>query len=232
MGNYNLDFYEKAGKSVPLYLLSLLVSLKPKGLKVLDVGCFTGNFLDVAMEAGFEAYGLEMQSSAAARAARKHPGRVVHCEIECATDLSFGQFDCITAFDVIEHLRNPSALMALVGKYLKHEGLCIITTPDSYSWQARALGRYWPPYLPVEHIHLFSVSSLIITLWKSGFSVIRRGHLRKPLKLSYGIDQLRNFSPSIFPIFEKISHMVPSVVFDHQISIPLGEMWVAATIKK
>ena len=70
--------------------------------RVLDVGCFTGDFLNLAQKNGAITYGIELQESAARTAEKSHPGRIQNCSF---TEASFPHtFDIITAFGVIEHL--------------------------------------------------------------------------------------------------------------------------------
>jgi len=229
-GNYNLEFQLDARQEIPRIYLRILINLGITGGKLLDIGCFTGDFLDAAVLAGFESYGLEFQAEAARVAATKHKGRIYNCMIEDASKLVDLQFDVITMFDVIEHLRDPGSLFRLVRKILVPNGVVIISTPSSNSWQARIMGRYWPAFAPVEHINIFSSYSLTIMLKDFGFSIVQCHPLRKRLEIGWGICQLRNFSPGLFPVFRTVSRAMPNFVLRHRVPVSIGEIWMAARI--
>jgi 2-polyprenyl-3-methyl-5-hydroxy-6-metoxy-1,4-benzoquinol methylase len=54
-----------------------------------------------------------------------------------------GLFDAITLFHVLEHLRNPKAVMEeLVKSNLKDGGLLVIEVPNFGSLQSKIAGKY------------------------------------------------------------------------------------------
>lgn len=49
----------------------------------------------------------------------------------------FGSFELITCIELIEHLENPGKLIQLIKINLAHNGVCVISTPNIHSIQAR-----------------------------------------------------------------------------------------------
>lgn len=118
--------------------------------RILDIGCFDGGFLEPLLPA-FDCYGIEINASARARAEQKG------IEI-LGSDFSAlaGRFDCITAFDVIEHVEQPKAFLANCLSAVTPGGLVVISTGNLDSFTFRLMGsRYW--YCAIaEHISFVS----------------------------------------------------------------------------
>jgi 2-polyprenyl-3-methyl-5-hydroxy-6-metoxy-1,4-benzoquinol methylase len=162
------------------------------GARVLDVGCFTGDFLALLAERGADVYGLELQPEAVAIANQRLPGRIFQAS---ADDSRFppGRYDTITMLAVIEHVLDPRGLIASARERLALGGRLYLQTPNAGSLVARALGRTWPMLAPVEHIHLFSARALRLLLASEGFEVIRvRRHVKR-LPASYVHAQFANY---------------------------------------
>ena len=115
-------------------------------IRVLDVGCADGRLLDWYRESSagerIETHGIEMDEGAAAIArARGH--RVVTGRFEVDRELERGSFDLILAFHVIEHVDDPQGFARRAAELLAPGGLCVITTPNWDSADARRLRGHW-----------------------------------------------------------------------------------------
>lgn len=140
------------------------------GAAVLDVGCATGVFLATLRARGFEVAGQEL-SPASARAAREIGIEVCAAPLE---ECDFGRrFDLITAYDVIEHLRDPRALLRRLRRLVRDDGAVAVRTPNHASWLRALTGRRWLWYLPPAHLHHFSAASLASLAAQEGFEVAR-----------------------------------------------------------
>jgi 2-polyprenyl-3-methyl-5-hydroxy-6-metoxy-1,4-benzoquinol methylase len=142
--------------------------LAAKVPRVLDVGCATGFFLEVAHEQGWEARGVEV-SAYAAEYARSRLGLDVLTGTLAEVKQPACTFDLITFWDVIEHVRDPLETLTLAYDLLRPEGLAIISTGDISGLTARFYGRRWALLAPPGHLFYFSRKTLFSMLRRAGF---------------------------------------------------------------
>jgi 2-polyprenyl-3-methyl-5-hydroxy-6-metoxy-1,4-benzoquinol methylase len=234
-GNYQLiQKYMKNYLNIYIGFTKLLKKhLKRKnqqiaGKKVLDIGCFTGNFLRILKDQGADVYGLELQAEAVQIANQSLNGRVYKADL-LKNDFPQIEYDVITMLGLIEHVTDPIAFIKRAVALLKNDGLLMIQTPDSASWLARISGKHWPPYAPIEHIHLFSKKSLRNVLRDLGFTQIKFYRHVKFLPVDYVYQNLRNFGPEFHRFFGGTYKLTPN--FIKQLSLPFyaGEIVTVAS---
>jgi 2-polyprenyl-3-methyl-5-hydroxy-6-metoxy-1,4-benzoquinol methylase len=102
------------------------------GARLLDLGCAYGFLVTEALDAGFDALGVDASRFAIGEVATWAPpavGRVVAAHAE---RLPFADacFDVVTAFDVLEHVPRPELLLAEAARVLRPGGLLVGATPD------------------------------------------------------------------------------------------------------
>jgi len=201
---------------------------KMTGLKVLDVGCFTGEFLCLMQERkDADVYGLELQADAVAIANQRLAGRVFKTDI-FAENFPAKDFDIITLLGIVEHVVDPVGLLKRSSQFLKPGGLLLIQTPNSGSFLARLLGKWWLPYAPVEHIHLFTKKSFRLALGELGFkNLVFKPHWKK-LPVAYVFNMLQNFGPEFYRLFKPIYERLPSGLNNSTLSFYVGETIVVA----
>lgn len=150
-------------------LLSKLTKYRTSG-KLVDIGCATGDFLEEAEKAGFDAEGIE--PSAWSSKISTERGFVVHQELLAEfADKHPQEYDVATLWGVIEHFADPAAEVARIQKILKPGGLFLIWTGDVDSITSQLLGRKWW-YWQGQHIQYFTKKSLERLLTESGFEVV------------------------------------------------------------
>ena len=93
----------------------------PDGRLLLDVGCYTGVFVEIAARHGWDAWGVE-PSRWAMEQAQARGLHVVHGTLETA-DLPEATFDVVTMWDVIEHLTDPRGALEQAYRLLRPGGL-------------------------------------------------------------------------------------------------------------
>jgi 2-polyprenyl-3-methyl-5-hydroxy-6-metoxy-1,4-benzoquinol methylase len=201
-----------------------------EGARTLDIGCFTGELLDLLVaEARADAYGVELQEEAAAIAEARCPGRVFRHNIDRPSDfLREGSFEAVTMMGLIEHVQEPGTLLVRARALLKPGGWLFLQTPNASSVPARMSRSLWPPLAPVEHLHLFSEPAITQALNRSGFEVRQiRAHVKR-LPLAYVHEMLRHFGPEWRRVVSPFYMALPRRLQKASAWFYAGEMLIAA----
>jgi len=140
--------------------------------RVLDIGCSTGIFLAEMKEAGWDAYGVELNPNAA-EYARSHFGLDVSIGTLEEADLDKDTFTAVTFWDVLEHTRDPQETLCRVHTLLNNKGILIMTVPNYDSWDRHLFKRYWVGYDAPRHFYVFPRPVLSRLLSQAGFEVLR-----------------------------------------------------------
>lgn len=121
-------------------------SVSGNGIKLLDVGCNTGELLDFVKERGCLTSGVEFSS--ASKKVLFEKGHQVYTSMEDVNE----QFDVITAFDLIEHLYDIPKFFSECRRLLNDNGKLIILTGNISSISARLCRENWWYLKYPEHI--------------------------------------------------------------------------------
>src|SRR5688500_837749 len=114
--------------------ISALIKEGPNS--ILDLGCGAGAVGRKLIEVGkaSKMIGVELFESAAEKAAQ-HYTKVYTGDIEEMT-LPFGkEFDYVLCGDILEHLKNPYAVVARIRDWLKDDGTFIMSVPNIRHWK-------------------------------------------------------------------------------------------------
>ncbi|MBA3733327.1 class I SAM-dependent methyltransferase [Patescibacteria group bacterium] len=163
--------------------LEIISSLGIKKGKLLDVGCATGFFMNIAKDFGFEVYGVEM-SDFAAQKGRDAGLNIITGPLE-GSNYPDSHFDVITMCDVLEHVSSPKDVLAEAKRILKKGGVLMVNTPDSESLWSRLFGSRWHLILPPEHLHYFSPFTLNYYLSNHGFKTMINTKIGKLFTFQY-----------------------------------------------
>jgi SAM-dependent methyltransferase len=157
--------------------------------KLLELGCAYGFFLKEAARY-FDVSGIELAAEAADHA-RRAGLTVVQGAADEANLRQLGHADVIVLFDVIEHLPEPRATLALCHRHLNPGGIIVITTGDFGSMVARLAGVKWRLMTPPQHLWFFTQESMRHLSASLGFSVEHVDHPWKIVPASLIVFQLR-----------------------------------------
>ncbi len=167
--------WEKFIKKTANRRLDLIEKHINRRSNLLEVGCATGYFLEVAAKRGWQIKGIEISQWAINYAIKiLGENNIINSSIEDAIMvLEDNKYNVIAAWDVIEHLREPHKVIKRFYELLTADGLLAITTPDSSGFLSLITGRNWLNYRKVpEHIYFFNKDSLCQLLEQNGFSII------------------------------------------------------------
>ncbi len=112
----------------------------PEKKTLLDAGCAHGFFVKYALGLGFDAYGFDANLSAVSWGKKKFG---LARRLSCTSSLMdlpehFPRyFQVITAFELVEHLKDPAGFVFQVAEKLEYGGIFVFSTPNRES-----LGRY------------------------------------------------------------------------------------------
>lgn len=150
------------------------------GGSLLDIGCGHGLLLGMAAGMGYRVCGIE-PSPTNARLVEATGHEVFMDTLEAFAATHPGrQFDVLVCLDVIEHVTDPRAFLALARTLMAEEGVMVLSTPNYSGLVARMLGPRDPYMTPPGHVVFFSENGLRRLAESAGLEVGRRvcfGHL-------------------------------------------------------
>ncbi|MGD9002397.1 MAG: class I SAM-dependent methyltransferase [Anaerolineae bacterium] len=199
----------------------------PVGRPLLDVGAYTGVFVEIAAQHGWDAWGLEPSRWAVERATARGL-KVVQGTLEAA-DLPEAHFHVVTMWDVIEHLSDPHAALQRVHRLLNPDGLLVVHTIDIESLFARLMGPRWP-WLMEMHLYYFSRLTLPAMLEKCGFRVLAAKPQGRYLRLGY----LMNRAGALLPAVGRPAEWLVTRLGLRSLAVPvnLGDLFTAYARKQ
>ena len=148
-----------------------------QGRTLLDIGCATGLFLQVARARGWTVRGLEV-SQYASDYARRELGLVVDTGSITLPPSGLPKFDVITVWDTIEHLDRPDQALSNIHDLLRPGGVLALSTGDYGSLLRRLAGKKWRLFADPTHRFFFDENTLTQLLRQEKFQVlkvVRRG---------------------------------------------------------
>lgn len=138
--------------------LKLINSVTENRKTLLDVGCGTGDFLQVAAKSGWEISGIEPNEQARNIANKKTNNSV--SGTEQLLNFESQSFDVITLWHVLEHLPDLNQQISTFKKLLKPDGALVIAVPNFKSYDAEIYQEFWAAYDAPRHLWHFSQNSL------------------------------------------------------------------------
>jgi len=154
-------FLKKSGKTNNL-----------NGLRVLEIGCGTGDLLKAFRRFNPDISLMGIDFSEEAIKLVKTSGFKGQAGDIYKMDLGDQKFDLIICQQLIEHLHNPLILLKQVKSWLDTRGILILETPGIESIERKIFKGCWGGYHIPRHSFLFSEKTIKLILDKHGFEVI------------------------------------------------------------
>lgn len=154
----NSNYRIKRFATERINLIKNYISVNNKKVKLLDIGCGTGWFLEYAKTIGYDVQGYEFSKELAQLTSKRLNIKIFSNKID-EIDHHI-QYDVITMFDVIEHVLDPLYLIKSAYKILKKDGIILFYTPNLESLAIHHLREFSSAIIPVHHPILFSKNSL------------------------------------------------------------------------
>ena len=173
--NSQRNLFEKAYHLVRVISLKrklkLIESFHPEEKKLLDFGCGTGDFLQVAKQNNWIVSGIEPNEKARIIANTKTNNSVF--EVEHLMKIEPNSFDVITLWHVLEHLPKLEEHISILKSTLKPKGILIIAVPNYKSYDAKYYKEFWAAFDAPRHLWHFSQQSISKLVDKENMKVIK-----------------------------------------------------------
>lgn len=152
----------------------------PKGtlsrMRYLDVGCFTGNSLQVGNEFGMECVGTESSVRAVEFSRGREGGQEIYSSLEELLTSTNQVFDLVSLWETLEHIVEPRAVIESLRSCMNKGSLLALTVPNANSALPLILKNYCFYCTGGQdtqgHLNLFSKQTISLFLQKAGFEMV------------------------------------------------------------
>ena len=182
------------------YWILKFLSAAPRPSRILDIGAADGYLGAILKEQGHYLAGVE-SDPALAQKARPHYDEFHTVDVEGLDIPSAGQFDFILLADVLEHLRDPGALLRRALSGLRPGGEIIISLPNIAHLYVRLsllLGRFEyrdRGILDRSHLRFFTLASMTRMVREADCRVIELKPTPMPVQLVFPWTDRPIFAP-------------------------------------
>jgi ubiquinone/menaquinone biosynthesis C-methylase UbiE len=183
------------GRSKIDALVDELFASLPKGGKVLDVGCGTGEHLHRALDRGLKAYGVEPAPAMLEVARRNVPEAEIKQGVATSLPFGDGEFDMVMMVEVLRYLDRADTDAALreARRVLKPGGLLFVTLVNRWALDGFYILQRARSVVKRKQFDQFNPYCLFHTpasarrdLAQAGFDDVRiEGRLLAPLRFAY-----------------------------------------------
>lgn len=171
-------------KTYRFYLEKALEKRKIENLKLLDIGCGNGFFLEEVKKIGMKSvYGVEPSKSSVEEAA-KDLRKNIKNNILKPNLFKKNYFDIICCFHTLDHVTNPNQFLKICFHLLKKGGIVLFIVHNTDGLSVKLFGEK-SAIFDIEHIFLFNLRSLSTIFSKNGFKVISTFDVKNKYPISY-----------------------------------------------
>ncbi|PKG81121.1 class I SAM-dependent methyltransferase [Colwellia sp. 75C3] len=135
---------------------------------ILDIGCSSGAFLDLAAKRGLKTIGIELNESEF-RLAEQKGHETYNDSLE---NIDFKQeIDIVCMWDVFEHIKDGEVCLNTIKSILSINGLIFLQIPSSDALAAKMLGAKCNMYDGIEHVNLYGIETIKKIANKCGLEI-------------------------------------------------------------
>jgi SAM-dependent methyltransferase len=143
-----------------------------RGRRLLDFGCGSGLFLEIAHRRRFDCYGVDLAADAIEVARQRPSGRhAFHGTPMEVPELAAGGFDVITLWSVLAHLARPVDDLTMLRSLLGPDGVLLLLTVNAGSLKLKHDLESWGGFTP-NHLAFFAPDTLRLLLRRAGFRAV------------------------------------------------------------
>jgi methionine biosynthesis protein MetW len=156
------------------HLRTDVLAMVPEGVeRVLSLGCGGGRTEEELVKKGAHVLGIEPHEPAAKAAAQRGLEVLVGDSDSTAGSLAGREFDCLIYADVLEHIRDPEAVLADHVPLLRTGGSVIISVPNfrNYTVLRELFLKGEPPYTDsgiFDRTHVRLTTRRLVERWIRG----------------------------------------------------------------
>lgn len=155
-------------KTYGFYLKKMLGNKNPEKLKLLEIGCGNGFFLEEALKVGFKnVYGVE-PGKPSVKKARVDIKKNIKLDIFKPGLYKDNTFDIICCFHTLDHIIDIDSFLTTTKKILKKGGKVFFIVHNTDGLSVRIFGEK-SPIFDIEHIYLFNPKTLLRLFMQYGF---------------------------------------------------------------
>lgn len=161
-------------------VLDRIQAVKPQGGRILDVGCYDGIFLNEARKRKWDCHGVEPHIGGARYAREELKLDVQQCVLEKCS-FKDKSFDAVTLLATLEHHPNPLKTLKEAKRFLKPDGLLVISVP-TIPFYLNLVRSRWRMFIG-DHYTFFTDDSMKRLLGKSGYKLLSAGYVTKSVDM-------------------------------------------------
>ena len=167
----NLDLWQSFAYKIVLLIKKYK---KKKNLRVLDIGCNIGIFVDLSEKEGWKATGIDIDKRAVDIGKKQFNCDLKETSLEKA-NFKKEEFDVIVLVHTLEHIYDLSKLLKEIKEIIKKDGILIIQVPNINGLPViiqKLRGKPWYGYDFAHHLWHFQPKTLKNLLSKNNFQLV------------------------------------------------------------
>ena len=135
----------------------------PRDIKVLDIGCGSGAFVQIARQLGYQAEGIDPYLPEAL----EHSDGLMR---KAVAEVAPASYDVAVMLNIAEHLERPREFFTAARQLLKPGGVLLMTCPLGDSLAFRLHRAHWTHLVLDEHLLFWTPAALTRLLRELGFA--------------------------------------------------------------